>query len=80
MDVREGSKDGLNPIYAETVSSQTMTDAERLRMLGYDMVLDRPYSFWGLFCMNIFHESILYEFMLAISLYAYNAPLLFVSR
>jgi hypothetical protein len=78
-DLRDTSKDGLNEVYTETVSSETLTDADRLRRLGYDMVLDRPYSFWGLFSMNIFHESILYEFMLATSLYAYNAPLLFVS-
>ena len=63
----------------DAVADKPLTDTDRLRMLGYDAQLGRPFGFWGLFGMNFCNESILYEFLLGTSLYSYQAPLIFVS-
>jgi len=54
------------------------SDADRLRMLGYDTALGRSFGFWSSSAMNFCHQSVMYEFYLAVSLYSYRAPLVFV--
>ncbi len=55
-----------------------LSDDERLRMLGYDAVLGRPFGFWSSAAMNVCHNSFIFEFIAYTSLYAWNGPLLFV--
>jgi hypothetical protein len=56
-----------------------LSDDERLKMLGYDATLGRPFGFWSSSGMNICHMSFIYEFVRYVSLYSHEGPLLFVS-
>jgi hypothetical protein len=74
----DGSKEGETPPDAHE-GNKTLDDADRLRMLGYDAVLGRPLGLWGSTAMNLCHLFWGFEYIINIALYAYQAPLLFVS-
>lgn len=57
----------------------TASDADRLRMLGYDAVLGRPFGFWGSAAMNICQLNFVNEFYLSSQNWGYRGPLLWVS-
>jgi hypothetical protein len=58
---------------------KVLNEAERLKMLGYDAALGRPLGLWSATAMNFCHLSFQFEYIMYISQYSYNGPLLFVS-
>ncbi|BEI94524.1 uncharacterized protein CcaverHIS019_0700960 [Cutaneotrichosporon cavernicola] len=56
----------------------TLTDDERLRMLGYDVSLGRPLGFWSSAGLNVCHSSAIFDFIGYQAMYAYDGPLLFI--
>jgi hypothetical protein len=63
----------------EAVPAGRLSDDERLRMLGYDAVLGRALGFWSSSGMTFCYNPILFEFTAYMAIYAYRAPLVFVS-
>lgn len=61
-------------------ASRTLDEKERLRMLGYDAVLGRPFDFWSGASLNLCHMSWIFEFVMYCAVYSFQGPLLFVSN
>ncbi|GMK58997.1 hypothetical protein CspeluHIS016_0700120 [Cutaneotrichosporon spelunceum] len=62
----------------QPIPATRLSDDERLRMLGYDSVLGRPFNFWGSAGISCCYNPVLFEFVAYSNMYAYRAPLLFL--
>lgn len=75
------SNSSHTPLDEEKVHEETQCDrdADRLRKLGYDAVLGRPLGFWGNMFLSLTCMNPMFDIVVSASLWARDAPAIFVS-